>query len=195
MNEKEWVNSIFPKIEESLRKENDKIRVFESEKILYRSYIESYANKMPIYPLLPKFNHFETDILISEKINENEYKPRIIIEAKINSISTHNAITYSQKAKAHKILHPYLRYGLLIGNRNEKALPGRLLRHGHHFDFMQSFKKFKADKEEWNSFIEILKSEYMASLLLDEIYKIVAVRGTPKITSFHKQLIIKKQIQ
>ncbi|GAB4286004.1 MAG: hypothetical protein Kow0081_4020 [Candidatus Dojkabacteria bacterium] len=67
------------------------------------------------------------------------------IEAKINSVTTHDAITYSQKAQTHKNVHSYLRYGILIGNRKDYALPGRLFRHGQHFDFMLSWKSFEGD--------------------------------------------------
>ena len=50
---------------------------------------------------------YETDILIFEKFDKKRWKPRIIIETKINSVTTHDAITYSQKAQTHKYVHPY----------------------------------------------------------------------------------------
>jgi hypothetical protein len=184
--EREWVKTIVGKIENSLREFNDDIRVREGMHLPYNCKIQGYIDNQPIYR---KPKRFETDILIFEQINEKEFKPRVIIEVKINKISTHSAITYSQKAKAHKIVHPYLRYGILIGNI--KDLPGRLLKHGYHFDFMQSWKKFEADKEGWETFIEILKSEYLASLHLEEIFQISKGQTQKKFTALHKQLSIK----
>ena len=136
MTEREWVNSIYKKLEQELRLFNDNLRVSESRKLPYSSeildYIEDKPNKQ-------NFIKYETDFLVYEVMEDNKWKPRIIIEAKIDSVTTHDAITYSQKAQTHKNVHPYLRYGILIGNRKHHPLPGRLFRHGQHFDFMQSW--------------------------------------------------------
>jgi hypothetical protein len=71
-------------------------------------------------------------------LRENEWKPQIIIEGKLNSVTTHDTITYSQKAATHRNVHPFLRlrYVILIGNRKYFPLLGRLFRHRAHFDFM-----------------------------------------------------------
>jgi len=69
-----------------------------------------------------KYIKYETDLLVYQKINNEKWKPRIIIEGKINSVTTHDAITYSQKASTHKNVHPYVRYGILIGNRKQYPL-------------------------------------------------------------------------
>ena len=82
---------------------------------------------------------FVTDLLIYEKLN-NSIKPRVIIESKIQSVTTHDAITYSYKAQCHKNVIPYLWYGIMLGNRGEYPLPGRLSRHGTNFDFLLNFK-------------------------------------------------------
>ena len=84
-----------------------------------------------------KHNGVETDLLVFEKTDI--IKPRIIIESKINSVTTHDAITYIYKAQTHKNVTPYIRYGIMLGNRKHYPLPGRLFRHGTNFDFMISF--------------------------------------------------------
>jgi len=85
--------------------------------------IISYKDNQPEETNLIKY---ETDLIICQNLSENEWKPRIIIEGKLNSVTTHDAITYSQKAATHKNVHPFLRYGILIGNRKHFPLPGRL---------------------------------------------------------------------
>ena len=65
---------------------------------------------------------YETDILIGEEIGER-WKPRLIVEGKLAKISTHEAITYSNKAKTHKYVHPYLMYGILLGDGAKYPLP------------------------------------------------------------------------
>lgn len=189
MTEREWVKTIIRKIETLLRKSYENLRVVDGFRLPYSSEILSYNDNNP---KMQNFISYETDILILEQLNNKEWKPRIIIETKINSVTTHDAITYSQKAQSHKNVHPYLRYGILIGNRKHHPLPGRLFRHGQHFDFMQSWKTFVADENEWSMLINILKSEYEASLFLDEIIFNSRSHNREKYTLLHKPLILKK---
>lgn len=111
---------------------------------------------------------FETDMLIYEQSNDIII-PRIVIESKLNKVTTHDAITYSYKAQSHKNITPFLRYGIMIGNRKDYPLPGRLFRHGANFDFMISFKKEELSEKEKSSFIELLKKEITYSQNIQEM--------------------------
>jgi hypothetical protein len=79
---------------------------------------------------------FEQDILIYEtaKKTGDHVVPRVSIEVKYPTITTHDILTYSEKARRIKSIYPYLRYGLLIGGLN--SLPPRACRLGRDFDFM-----------------------------------------------------------
>ena len=189
MNEREWVKTIIEDIKKSLKPFNSNLRVTNGLRLPYASEILTYNGDKPEQQ---NFIGYETDILIFEQIDESRWKPRIIIEAKINEVTTHDAITYSQKAQTHKNVHPYLRYGILIGNLKDSPLPGRLFRHGKHFDFMLSWKSLQAVKSEWDTLIEILKSEYKASLTLEEIIFNSRSKDKKKFTSLHRPLILKK---
>lgn len=189
MNEREWVKTIIQDVENALKPFNSNLRVTDSLRLPYASEILTYVDNEPEQH---NFIGYETDILIFEQLDDKRWKPRIIVETKINSVTTHDAITYSQKAQTHKNVHPYLRYGILIGNRKDYPLPGRLFRHGQHFDFMLSWKKFKRNKSEWDTLIEILKSEYEASLTLDEIIFNSRSKNRQKFTSLHRPLKLKK---
>jgi hypothetical protein len=189
MTEREWVKTLVSGMEDFLREKADNIRVTEGFRLPYSSEIKMYSGKRPSV-----FNQigYETDILIFEQVDSDNWKPRIIIETKINRVSTHDAITYSQKAQTHKIVHPYLRYGILIGNRNHHSLPGRLFRHGHHFDFMQSWKDFSADDNEWIELMGILENEIAASKTLEEILFNSRSRTRDKYTMLHRPLVLKE---
>jgi len=190
MSEKQWVKSIYQKIEKELRLLNDNIRVSESKRLPYSNEILLYDEKDQ--PTEVNQLKYETDILIYELLDENTWKPRIIIEAKINKITTHDAITYSQKAMTHKNVHPYLRYGILVGNRGDYPLPGRLFRYGQYFDFMQSWKLFDADKSEWDGLIGVLKLEFEASRTLEEIIFNSRSKGRERYTLLHRPLVLVK---
>ena len=189
MNEREWVKTIIKDIEDSLKSFNPNLRVTDGLRLPYASEILVYNDNEPEKH---NFIGYETDILIFEQLDNKRWKPRIIVETKINSVTTHDAITYSQKAQTQKNVHPYLRYGILIGNRKDYPLPGRLFRHGQHFDFMLSWKSFEGAKREWDTLIEILKSEYDPSLNLDEIIFNSRSRDRQKFTSLHRPLKLKK---
>lgn len=110
---------------------------------------------------------FETDLLIYEKTDI--IKPRVIVEAKIDTVTTHDAITYSYKAQSHKNVTPYLRYGIMLGNRKHYPLPGRLFRHGTNFDFMISFREYELNENEISAFVKLIKREISYSKKLEEM--------------------------
>ena len=117
----------------------------------------------------PNVNQYETDLVIIDCESEQSWKPRVIVEAKKRSVTTHDAITYSQKALSHKTVHPYLRYGIMLGDRKHYPLPGRLYRHGAHFDFMISFVGSRPNEAEIDAFGEIIRAEIDASRKLEKI--------------------------
>jgi hypothetical protein len=79
---------------------------------------------------------FEQDILIYEDATKGQTTviPRVIAEIKFGGVNTHDAIVYSQKAESIKRIYPFTRFGMILGDF--KTIPGRVLRHGRHFDFV-----------------------------------------------------------
>lgn len=98
------------------------------------------------------------------------------------------AITYSTKAVTHKNVHPYLRYGILIGRREHYPLPGRLIRHGANFDFMASWTGTDPTDDEWQALMNVLVDEVRASRKLEEILTNSRSAGRARYTIVHKPL-------
>jgi hypothetical protein len=188
MTEKEWVGLVIKVIQNSLSVHGENFIVSQAAKLTYASEIRSYAGNDPQnYSRIA----YETDILISEYFSGKKWKPRIVIEAKLGSITTHDAITYSQKASTHKNVHPYLRYGILIGDRQHYPLPGRLFRHGAYFDFMLSWEVFEPSAVELSNLLEILTEEVQASRHLEEIIYNSRSRNRKRYTFLHRPLRLK----
>ena len=162
MNEQQWVELITRKLKSASL--GSSLLIEQGKMVPYAHEILHYSDTGKPYYIQRKY---ETDILISDKAADNTTKPRVIIEAKIKSVTTHEAITYSQKAFAHKHIHPYLRYGIILGKHH--SLPGRLFRHGVHFDFMQSFVDFEPTAAEWENFLRIVKDEIENSFVLEDV--------------------------
>ncbi len=180
MKETEWASQIAVRLAEHF----PKYRVESGKRLIYANEIREYGELQPHY----KDMKYETDILLYQDTKSGGWIPRVVIETKINSINTHDCITYSQKSATHKQVHPYLRYGIFLGNRGNKALPGRLFRHGAHFDFMLSWNRFRPVDSEWKALTSIVRQEIKASKNLEELIFDSRKRDRSKIFSFHKPL-------
>jgi hypothetical protein len=108
---------------------------------------------------------FQTDLCIFEKI-DNEIKiPRVVLEFKKN-LSTHDVLVYSSKARRHKQIYPYLRYGIVIGDENK--VPGKFFTHNEGLDFCvaaASYKEYRLHE----IIAKLLKAEIQASRQLEKI--------------------------
>jgi len=188
MTEKEWMEDVKKRLEqeESFLKKN--IFFSTGKRVPYSFEILNYKDNEPGDR---KYIKYETDLLVFQKIDNEKWKPCIIIEGKINSVTTHDAITYSQKASTHKNVHPYLRYGILLGNRKHYPLPGRLFRHGAYFDFMLSWKAYKPAEDEWKNFIDIINSEIEYSKKLEEMLFNSRSKNRKRYTILHRPLYLK----
>jgi len=130
---------------------------------------------------------FATDFIVVENL-DGGWKPRVVVEAKVGSVTTHDAITYSQKAANHRAVFPYLRYGIMIGNRQHYPLPGRLYRHGTQFDFMISFQRYEPSPREIAAFRGVLMAEVEASQALERMIYESRRRDRDHHTLFHRRL-------
>jgi len=186
--ETEWIHSIvIGKLQKGLKALDEKLLVEDRKKLPYTCEILFYnGDTARRY----NANVYETDVLIYEKLPDRKWKPRIIIEAKIKDVTTHDAITYSQKASTHKNVHPYLRYGILLGNRKHYPLPRRLIRHGAHFDFMLSWRGYEPTDGEWQKFISIIDKEIAASRKLEEILYNSGSPNKERYCCLHRPLIL-----
>jgi hypothetical protein len=187
-SEREWVHTIILKLQESLQNILPKkivVRVTDGSKLPYAYEVMKYQGNDPDISMLSRY---ETDIMISEILSEAEWIPRVIIECKLNSVTTHDAITYSKKASTHKNVHPYLRYGILMGHRKHYPLPGRLIRHGANFDFMASWKGYEPENLEWDNLLKVLNREVVASGQLEEILSSSRSKKRKHYSIFHRRL-------
>lgn len=186
MNESEWVQKIDDRIRSSCINDFDALSVRVGKKLSYGYEILEYEDKTDAP--INNTNQYETDLIILESFPNGRWKPRLIIECKINSINTHDAITYSQKASSHKSVHPYLRYGIILGNRRDNPLPGRLYRHGTFFDFMMSFESFEPTESEMVRFNCVIREEIDASRQLERIIYDSRKKDRDKYTLLHRKL-------
>ena len=164
MRENDWTTSICEMLQATDLGKNIYVETF--RKIPYAFEISSFTESWNISEYDQTL--FETDLLIYEKTNE-KIIPRVIVESKIGTVTTHDAITYSHKASYHKNVIPFVRYGIMCGNRETYPLPGRLFRHGTNFDFLFSFVGYEPTNQEKEVFVEMLKKEILYSQQFEEI--------------------------
>ena len=159
--ETEWVEELGPRIADSLSQPGIFVKV--GFRLPYALSVAGYRVETvePVAP--PLLRKYETDLLIGEHINtSSDWLTRVVIESKLGDLTTHDALTYSAKAATHKNVHPYLRYGMVIG-RHPGAVPGRLIRHGHQFDFMLTLPSETVSTEDLERLSQLLQDEIQAS--------------------------------
>lgn len=83
---------------------------------------------------------FQTDLCVFEEKSNDVKLPRVVLEFKAG-ISTHDVLTYSAKARKHKQVYPYLRYGVVVSN--EAVVPRRFFVHNEALDFFAALKNTK----------------------------------------------------
>lgn len=184
MTETQWVKELAPKIQNKLEK--SRLSVTAGKKLPYAYEVLAYDENSKPAQSLP--TEYQTDMLITENVDGGKWIPRVVIEAKLRSVTTHDAITYSHKAFTHRQVHPYIRYGILVGQREHYPLPGRLFRHGTQFDFMVSWVKLEPTKKEMDCLINILTREIEASQIMEHIIFDSRQRNRAHYTALHKEL-------
>ena len=104
-----------PFVEEALRAAaeilDEPLVVRRGAALLYQITVNNRL-KLVVNPKRPTRGQsaFQTDLCIFEKVSEGVEIPRVVMEFKPD-ISTHDVLTYSTKARKHKQVYPYLRYG------------------------------------------------------------------------------------
>lgn len=104
-------------------------------KLRYAMPILAYGPDQEPVPGGHRTNAFETDLMIYDRHGDAGWIPLVVAEFKHQTVNSHEIIAYGQKAAAHRSLHPYLRYGLVVGGRRGRFSP-RLVTHGNAFDFL-----------------------------------------------------------
>ena len=135
--------------------------------LLYQVTLDNELNLVPVIERIRKPKRgqfaFETDLCVFEdKQTEVEGAkktvsiPRVVMEFK-GSITTHDVLTYSAKARKHKQVYPYLRYGIIL---SESAfVPGRVFTHNEALDFCAAVADYKGAR----------LGEILAALLKKEV--------------------------
>ena len=182
MKENDWTRSIC----EMLQKENlgDNIFVEVFRKLPYAFEVKSFSEDWEVQEQDETL--FETDMLIYEK-RDGKIIPRVIIESKVDNVTTHDAITYSHKASYHKNVIPFVRYGIMCGYRESYPLPGRLFRHGTNFDFLFSFVGYEPTAKEKAVFVEMIKKEIKYSQEFEEILSNSRSKGRKRYFMLQKE--------
>lgn len=189
MRENEWTKSICEMLQE--QKFGSKIFIDVLRKIPYAFEISSFSEEWKIQNDSFNDKSFETDMVIYEK-KDNKIIPRVIIESKIGTVTTHDAITYSHKAMYHKNVIPFVRYGIILGERDTYPLPGRLFRHGTNFDFLFSFINYVPTENEKQKFVEMLKKEILYSRQIEEILSNSRSKGRQRYYMLQKEFHLEK---
>jgi hypothetical protein len=134
--------------------------------LLYEVTVDNRL-QIRVDPRRPSRGHaaFQTDLCVFEILAADLEIPRVVLEFKTR-LSTHDVLTYSAKARRHKQIYPYLRYGLIIARY--KAVPKRFFLHNEALDFCVAAAAFNA-KQLPTVVAKLVKREVRTSRHLEDI--------------------------
>lgn len=189
--EKIWADGVRNQLQPTLAVLDTKdvsVKVECGRRLPYALEVDSYGTP-GIESWESKARSYQTDLLIYDQSTEDSWTPRLVIECKFGGISTHDILTYCTKAATHKQIHPYLRYGILIGNHTS-GLDAKVAWHGMYFDFAMVWQTEVASGNEWSNFMDIVILEIRASRKLHAVIH-DKFKKLP-ISFFHKPLKFEK---
>ncbi|HEY0970154.1 MAG TPA: hypothetical protein VGE02_04145, partial [Gemmatimonadales bacterium] len=128
--------------------------------LLYQVTVDNRLN-LGVDPKLPVRGRsaFQTDLCVFEKVGDELHIPRVVMEFK-QRLTTHDVLTYSAKARKHKGVYPYVRYGLVLSA--EPRVPSRFFRHNEALDYCVAVADFKTRRLR-DVLVGILEEEVAAS--------------------------------
>ena len=189
-SEREWVDALVPRLQEALRSiVSAGICVESGKRLVYAHEITKYQGEGTADS--PRSSSYQTDLLVFDSLDNGCWIPRIVIECKLGGVTTHDALIYNAKAATHKQVHPYLRYGILVGDYGADCVPVRLFRHGPHFDFMITWASHEPGKSQWDDLIGLLGQEVEASRKLQRLLGENRTQDRERYSLIHRPLILK----
>jgi hypothetical protein len=182
--EREWVEVVKSKL--AARLSVPGIEVITGHRLPYAYHIASYTtdgSRLSEGTPVSETHGYQTDLMLIQRTEGGEeWVPRVVVEFKLGSVTTHDALTYSAKAATHKNVHPYLRYGIVIGGYSG-PVPKRVIRHGQNFDFMVTVGSEALTSRDADRLVNLLKSEVSASETLSSL-----MSSRSNIHMLHKRL-------
>ena len=206
MKESVWQENLQKRLEEELIGNlGTKFKILSGKHLIYSSIIYGYMEDFsePIHTGKKATSKYQTDLMVSE-ISDGVTIPRVIIELKQlkkdtkenrYGLHTHDGIVYNEKAKRHKTVHPYLRYGMAIngvpGDEYRQDVPWRLLTSSVFFDFVINLRhgpygdetEGENDQEDFDKLKDFITQEVKTSIILEGLYK-----SEGRISSFQKKI-------
>lgn len=116
---------------------------------------------------------FQTDLCLVECITAATGSgtgelavPRVVFEFKLG-MTAHDVLTYSAKARKHKVVYPYLRYGIVVVR--ERSVPRKFFVHNEALDFCVAIGAHIEDEQQLaRVFGRLIASELDASKRLEQ---------------------------
>lgn len=172
MTEKEFVEEFIKSVNPKLN--SQEYSLTKAENLFYELTVNEKLDLRVNNILNPKRGQssFQTDLILFEIRGKINF-PLVVFEFKINP-STHDIIVYSAKARKHKQIYPWLRYGMLICKTDNIPIE-KFLKHNEFLDFCVSVKNILNDDNTQNNYeieriSEFIESEIKNAQRLEKIH-------------------------
>lgn len=165
MEKREFMEEFKNSLQNELNKSNeDQYNVFSHKNLRYKLSFDSNPEEEKRGD-----NSFQIDVLIQ---NTNGI-PFIATEIKTyekDSPTTHDILVYSTKAHRHKVVYPWLRYGLIWSN--SKPVTGKFFKNNEFLDFFGgiSNEDITSNNERWKKFVDLILQQLKFANRLRDLF-------------------------
>lgn len=175
VTEQDLTEYLINKLNEKLKQnDNDSEKEYIASNKCYFCYQNMKNNELITNKKKTK-DYYQLDVLIYKKSKYdddlNNATPLVVIEIKKHKYTSHDVIVYSDKAKRHKIMYPFIRYGFVVIDSKE-PLSYKYFSHAENFDF--AYLLNTKDENSFNDFFsniiqkEIGTAEYKQEILYEK---------------------------
>lgn len=163
MTQEEFVNEILNALDGAL---DPQLRATGEYSLLYQLSVDQRL-ELEVDPKRPTRGQsaFNVDICVYEEAADGLQVPRVAVEVKTR-VHTNHVITHSSRARRHKQVYPYLRYGMFV--TTEATIPNRVFQHNEHLDFVLAVQELE-EEERHRTVARLIGQEVGASRRLEQI--------------------------
>ncbi len=132
----------------------------------------------------------KVDLLVSERIHDDRWTPRIAIECLTGDPQSRTALALHGRASQLKAVNPSMRFGAFVGGFAGPGLPLRLAKSCPALDFIAVWNETMPTREQWARIAAIIAAEVEASRTLEGLIFKQTKRVSGPLQFLHRGLTI-----
>ncbi|MGQ0628059.1 MAG: hypothetical protein ACT4PL_08170 [Phycisphaerales bacterium] len=134
--------------------------------------------------------HHKVDLLITERMANDRFVPRVAIECLMGVPTTRTAQSLDSRVSQLKRINPTMRFGAFVAGITSGTLPARLVKGAPSLDFIACYEGVYPTPAQWPRVSAIFSTEIAAARALESITLGREIRSVGPLRFLHRGLTI-----